>query len=167
MTKFIFFWKINSGGQKSKIRFHGLKSKCWLVPFDDSGEESLSLHFQLLEISWFMVPFFTFKVHHSDFCFHHHITFSSSVVKSSSTTLFYEDIWLHLSEVKSCSVMSDSFRPYGLYNPWNSLGQNTGVGSLSFLQGIFQTQGSNLGLPYCRQILYQLSHRKAQEYWRE
>ena len=32
------------------------------------------------------------------------------------------------------------------YNPWNSPGQNTGVGSLSLLQGIFLTQGSNPGL---------------------
>ena len=50
--------------------------------------------------------------------------------------------------------MSDSLRPHGLYNPWNSPGQNTEVGSLSLLQGIFQTHGSNLGLPVCRQILY-------------
>ena len=34
-----------------------------------------------------------------------------------------------------------------------SPGPNTGVGSLSLLQGIFQTQGSNPGLPHCRQIL--------------
>ena len=59
----------------------------------------------------------------------------------------------------SCSVMSDSLRPHGLYSPWNSPGQNTGVGSLSLLQGIFPTQGSNPGLPHCRQILYQLSHQ--------
>ena len=44
-------------------------------------------------------------------------------------------------------------------SPWNSPGQNTGVGSLSLLQGIFPTQGSNPGLPHCRQILYQLSHK--------
>ena len=44
---------------------------------------------------------------------------------------------------ESCSVMSDSFWPHGLYSPWNSLGQNTGMGSLSLLQGIFPTQGSN------------------------
>ena len=37
--------------------------------------------------------------------------------------------------------------------------QNTGVGSLSLLQGIFPTQGSNPGLPHCGQILYQLSHQ--------
>ena len=44
-------------------------------------------------------------------------------------------------------------------SPWNSPGQNTGMGSLSLLQGIFPPQGSNPGLPYCRQILYQLSHK--------
>ena len=36
--------------------------------------------------------------------------------------------------------MSNSLWPHGLYSPWNSLGQNTGVGSLSLLQGIFPTQ---------------------------
>ena len=39
---------------------------------------------------------------------------------------------------------------------WNYLGQNTGVGSFSLLQGIFPTQGSNPGLPHCKWILYQL-----------
>ena len=54
--------------------------------------------------------------------------------------------------------MSTSLRLHGLYSSWNSPGQNTGVGSLSFLQGIFPTQGSNPGLLQCRRILYQLSH---------
>jgi len=44
-------------------------------------------------------------------------------------------------------------------SPWNSPGQNTGVGSHSLLQEIFPTQALNPGLPYCRQILYQLSHQ--------
>ena len=61
------------------------------------------------------------------------------------------------SESESRSAMSDSLRPLGLYSPWNSLGQNTGVGSFSRLQGIFPTQGSNPGLPHCGRILYQLS----------
>jgi len=39
------------------------------------------------------------------------------------------------------------------------LGQNTGLGRFSLLQGIFPTQGSNPGLLHCRQILYQLSHK--------
>ena len=47
----------------------------------------------------------------------------------------------------------------GLYSPWNSPGQNTGVGSLSLLQGIFPTQGSNPGLPHCRRILCQVNHK--------
>ena len=63
------------------------------------------------------------------------------------------------SESESRSVMSDSLRPHGLHRPWNSPGQNTRVGSLSLLQGIFPPQGSNPGLPHCRQILYQLSHK--------
>ena len=46
-----------------------------------------------------------------------------------------------------------------LYSPWNSPGQDTGVGSLSLLQGIVPTQGSNPGLLHCRQILYQLSYQ--------
>ena len=48
-----------------------------------------------------------------------------------------------------------------LYCPWNSPGQNTGVGSHSLLQGIFPTQGSNSGLLHCGQILYQLSHKRS------
>ena len=37
--------------------------------------------------------------------------------------------------------------------------KNTEVGSLFLLQGIIPTQGSNLGLPHCRQILYHLSQQ--------
>ena len=50
----------------------------------------------------------------------------------------------------------------GLYSPWNSPGQNTGVGSLS--QGIFPTQGLNLGLPHCRWILYHLNHQRSSKH---
>ena len=49
--------------------------------------------------------------------------------------------------------------PPGLYSPWDSPGQNTGVGSHSLLQGIFPARGSNPDFPHCRRILYQLSHR--------
>ena len=54
---------------------------------------------------------------------------------------------------------SDSLQPRGLYNPWNSPGQSTGVGSLSLLQGTFRTRGLNPGLPHCGWILYQLSYK--------
>ena len=68
------------------------------------------------------------------------------------------------SESVSCSVVSDSLRPHGLYParllcPWDSPNKNTGVCCHSVLQGIFPTQGSNLGLLHCRQILYRLSHQ--------
>ena len=61
-------------------------------------------------------------------------------------------------------VMSDSLQPCGLkpsrlLPPWNFLGKNTRVGCHALLHGIFQTQGLNLGLPRCGQILYQLSHK--------
>ena len=64
----------------------------------------------------------------------------------------------------SCSVMSDSFLPHEpssarLLCPWNSPGKNTGVGFHFLLQGIFPTQGSNLGVLHWRQILYLLSHK--------
>ena len=60
---------------------------------------------------------------------------------------------------KSTGMGCHCLLPHELYRPWNSPVQNTGVGSLCFLQGIFPTQGSNPGLPPCRQILYQLSHK--------
>ena len=66
------------------------------------------------------------------------------------------------SEWVKVAVVSDSLWPHGLYSPRNSPGQNTGVGRLSLLQGIFPTQGSNPGLPHCRWILYQLSHKEGQ-----
>ena len=63
------------------------------------------------------------------------------------------------SESERHSVVSNSLRPHALYSPWNFPGQNTGVGSLSLLQRIFPTQGSNPGLLHCRCILYQLGHK--------
>ena len=61
--------------------------------------------------------------------------------------------------ISSQTFTHNSLQPHGLYSPWNSPGQNTGVGSLSLLQGIFPTQGSNPSLPHYRQILHQLSHK--------
>ena len=63
------------------------------------------------------------------------------------------------SESETCSVASNSLWPHGLYSSWNSPSQNTGVGSLSLPQGIFPAQGLDSGLPHCRRILYQISHK--------
>ena len=56
-----------------------------------------------------------------------------------------------MRESVSCSVVCDSWQPHGLWLarllcPWDAPGQNTGVGSLSLLQGIFPTQGLNPAL---------------------
>ena len=56
-------------------------------------------------------------------------------------------------------VVSDSLRPHGLYPPrllcpWDSLGQDPGMGCHALLQGIFLTQEWNPYLLHCRQILY-------------
>ena len=61
-----------------------------------------------------------------------------------------------------CSVVSlwhHGLLPIRLLCPWDSQGQNAGVGCHFPLQGLFLTQGSNLGLLPCRQILYHLRHQ--------
>ena len=73
-----------------------------------------------------------------------------------------EHLFMCLLAISSLVKVTQScltLRPHGLYSPWNSPGQNTGVGSLSLLQGIFPTQGLNWGLLHCRWILYQLSYQ--------
>ena len=63
--------------------------------------------------------------------------------------------------------MSDSLRSHGLYSPWNSPGHNTGVSSLSFLQGIFPTQGSTQVSHVAGRFFTSWATRKAQMcvYW--
>ena len=64
-----------------------------------------------------------------------------------------------MSKVKwSESQLSPTLWPRWLYSPWNFYTRKR-VGSLSLLQGIFPTQGSNPRVLHCRQILYQLSHK--------
>ena len=83
----------------------------------------------------------------------------------------------HDCAVLSHSVVSDSWPPPGDFpNPGikprspalqvaslpaepPGKPKNTGVGSISLLQWIFLTQGSNPSLPHCKRILYQLSHK--------
>ena len=60
--------------------------------------------------------------------------------------------------VKSCLTVTP-WKPARLLCPWNFPAKNTRVGSYSLLQGILLTQGSNLELLHCRQILHHLSHQ--------
>ena len=65
----------------------------------------------------------------------------------------------HTDTVPGHSVVSNSLSPPGSSVNGDSPGQNTGVGCHAPLQGNFPTQGSNPGLPHCRRVLYQLSHK--------
>ena len=100
-------------------------------------------HHWATKLNWYVYP---------------NITLSLSVSVSVSLSLSLS-IYIYESESESDSALSDSLWSHGLYSPWNSPGQNTRVGSLSLLQGFFPTQELNPGLPHCRQILYQLSHK--------
>ena len=68
-------------------------------------------------------------------------------------------------ESASRSVVSDSLWPHGLYSPWNSLGQNTGAGSLSLLQGIFLTRDWTQVSCIAGGFFTSWATREAQEYW--
>ena len=74
---------------------------------------------------------------------------SSAGIPSLSLSLFILTVMI---PSESCSVVSNSLQPRGLYSPWDSPGQNTGVGSLSLLWGIFPTQGLKAGFLHCRWI---------------
>ena len=67
------------------------------------------------------------------------------------------------SEVKSLSCVRLFATPWTvahrLLGPWDSPDKNTGAGCHFLLQGIFPTQGSNLGLLHCRQTLYHLTYQ--------
>ena len=70
--------------------------------------------------------------------------------------------WIVLCLVaQSCPTLCNTMdcSPPGSSVHEDSPGKNTGVGCHALLQGIFSTQESNPGLPYCRQILYCLSHQ--------
>ena len=92
----------------------------------------------------------------------HNRELNASCTQGKGTTLQKEALNLLLSV--NHSVMSNSLGPHALYSPrllspWTSPGKDVGVGSHSLLQGIFMTQGLNLVLLHCRQILYQVSHQ--------
>ena len=70
----------------------------------------------------------------------------------------FSNAWEWKVRVKlSGSSWPRGLQPTRLLCPWDFPGKSSEVGCHALLQGIFPTQGSNLGLPHCRQILHQLS----------
>ena len=90
----------------------------------------------------------------------HHVRGSQTNKRQHSVVLLClkaaQTMYVKVQVSQSCLTLCD---PMNLYSPWNSPGQDTGVGSLSLLQGIFPIQGLNPGLPHGRQIFHQLSHK--------
>ena len=74
-------------------------------------------------------------------------------------TYIYIYIYIYMNGCESWSVVSDSLWSHGLYSPWNSPGQNTGVGSLSLLQGSSQPRNWTGVSCIAGQILYQLIYQ--------
>ena len=92
--------------------------------------------------------------------------FWTSVFKRSFLRPSVNSKKIFMSVCYVASVVSDSLQPYGLQPsrllcPWDSLGNNTGVGCHALLQGLFPTQGSNpclLGVLHWQQVLYHQHH---------
>ena len=82
--------------------------------------------------------------------------FKSAEVKGFSSREKVKVSWFVLS-----SLRSQGLQPARLLCPWISPSKNTGVGCHFLLQEIFPTQGVNLGLLHCRQILYRLTHQES------
>ena len=96
---------------------------------------------------------------------HYHrwgLTFLESDATSALFPFFFFPFLIWQKEKMLVTVVSNSSWPVDCsptgYSPWNSPGKNTGVSSHSLLQEIFPTQGLNLHLLHCWQILYSLSH---------
>ena len=89
------------------------------------------------------------------------MTFVFLWLTSLSMVILGPSMFYVKSESESRSVVPNSLQPHGLYSSWNFPGWSTGVGSLFLLQGIFPTQGLNPDLLHCKQILYQLSHKRS------
>ena len=82
---------------------------------------------------------------------------------SSATAIYYPVCVSHL--VVSDSLQTQGVQSTRLLHPWDFPSKNTGVGCHSLLQGIFLTQGSNLGLLHCRQTVYHQSHQGSYIYY--
>ena len=82
-----------------------------------------------------------------------------TLLRTDGWNRWIEEVYKESGVAQSCPTLCDSMEPTRLLHPWDFPGKSTGVGCHFLLQGIFPTQGSNPGLPHCRQTLYCLSHQ--------
>ena len=138
----------NAGlGQFSRLFFLNSEIivQIWLYPLI-----KVSLYAQCLSDVWLQI--ISPKLIWHNFC-------HSLLVKAVKDQSRFKEVVTLKVKVKVAKLGPILCSRVWLYSPWNSLGQNTGVSSLSLLQHISPAQVWNIGLPHCRWILYQLSHK--------
>ena len=169
-------WTVQHGVTKSQTQLSDFQNQ---LPVGSSKDKGTARKKIILTITTIYVQHLKYIKHfenhislnpHQTFCFLHHLDEDIEAQREHcSVHIFILQFWVytidyvlsslyHIHGV-SRSVMSNSLQPHGLQlarllYPWNSPGKNTRVSSHSLLQGIFPTQGSNLCLLNCRQILH-------------
>ena len=119
-------------------------NQCWTISITPRGEHGcINIHFPTLPAT---------GSHQTTYC-----------VRRFAHSGCFIQVESRIKQKWNSLVVSDSLRPLELYSPWNSPGQNTGVGSLSLLHRIFPIQESSQDLLHCRRILYQLSSQGSPE----
>ena len=128
----LYFWSHNF--MPCRPRYPVSQSRESLI----TGKSKIPIKHESATVAWSLWP------SHFD----HSVSKGRSYNICRTTTLF-----LGICTCESHSVLSNPLWSHGLQSPWNSPGQNIGVGSHSLLQGILPTQRSKPGLPHCRWIL--------------
>ena len=137
-----------------KLNKQGNSIQPWHTCFPILNQSVVSCQF-LIVPSWPAYRFLRRQVRWSGIpvslrIFHSFPQFVLHIVKGFSVVNEIE------SEKWKCQCLS---RVWLFATSWDFPDKNTGMGCCFILQRIFPTQGSNLGLPHCRQILYCLSHQ--------
>ena len=161
----VLAWRI-PGTRKPGAAIYGVaQSRTQLKRLSSSSSSSRRMNSLLL-----IACIFHLFIHREPVSLSHGVlgctTTLNNISKKSSVQIkveFGDTAYKVKSESVSCLVLSDSLRlhelqPARLLCPWNSPGNNTGVGRHYLLQGTFPTQEMNPSLLFCRQILYNLSH---------
>ena len=109
-------------GKSRNTGVGGLSLLQWIFPTQELNQDLLHCRLILYQLSYQGRPDTDWRI-----------------INDCSMRKRYKLLWKN----ESCSVVSNSLQPHGLYSPWNSLGKNTRANNLLLLQGIFPTQESN------------------------
>ena len=123
----------------------------WMESQENSKNDNLALLFgwiaeTILELSTCKNLFYELMYNYSDFL----LLEAENILTENLWKSVFVKILISVKVAQLCPPLWNHAR---LLCPWNSPGQDTGVGSHSLLQGIFPIQGLNSGLPHYSQIL--------------